>query len=299
MRIYIHNLTQWLRFRLCTLLVISHRAVQRVWGQLQLSAHLWQGWWVWHLHCRLLSNAANKDWPFIQMFCICTYFLFQMKPQEKVFFKDPVKLIQSRLQHISQVCLLCAEFAPSSLATALLIAVLGCLNVRAVSQLITRQWVIQQEIVSVRVIFVIKKHCFRITLRPLVNPWAILQKLNLSYIMFNFEVSFLHRFHFFSGHRWRELQRTTSISLSNWKDVWRKSPNRFTGDFNICYCSSMALSIKPNCNAILSTSVITRQLSELKRENADLKKQLLELKRENAELKKPLSQRRVSVPKVW
>ncbi|AWP04572.1 putative RING finger protein 212B isoform 3 [Scophthalmus maximus] len=37
-----------------------------------------------------------------------------------------------------------------------------------------------------------------------------------------------------------------------------------------------------------------RQLSELKRENAALKKQLSELKRETAELKKPLSQRRVS-----
>ncbi|XP_051809490.1 RING finger protein 212B-like [Acanthochromis polyacanthus] len=37
-----------------------------------------------------------------------------------------------------------------------------------------------------------------------------------------------------------------------------------------------------------------RQLSELKRENADLKKQLSELRRETAELKKPLSQRRVS-----
>ncbi|XP_045907311.1 RING finger protein 212B-like [Micropterus dolomieu] len=37
-----------------------------------------------------------------------------------------------------------------------------------------------------------------------------------------------------------------------------------------------------------------RQLSELKRENADLKKQLSELKRDTAELKKPLSQRRVS-----
>ncbi|XP_032386739.1 RING finger protein 212B isoform X4 [Etheostoma spectabile] len=37
-----------------------------------------------------------------------------------------------------------------------------------------------------------------------------------------------------------------------------------------------------------------RQLSELKRENTDLKKQLSNLKRETADLKKPLSQRRVS-----
>ncbi|XP_041805953.1 RING finger protein 212B-like [Chelmon rostratus] len=37
-----------------------------------------------------------------------------------------------------------------------------------------------------------------------------------------------------------------------------------------------------------------RQLSELRRENADLKKQLSELKRETADLRKPLSQRRVS-----
>lgn len=36
-----------------------------------------------------------------------------------------------------------------------------------------------------------------------------------------------------------------------------------------------------------------RQVSELKRENAELKKQLSELKRQTAELKKPLSQRRV------
>ncbi|KAM9718935.1 E3 ubiquitin-protein ligase RNF212B-like [Menidia menidia] len=37
-----------------------------------------------------------------------------------------------------------------------------------------------------------------------------------------------------------------------------------------------------------------RQLTELRRENADLKKQLSELRRETTELKKPLSQRRVS-----
>lgn len=55
------------------------------------------------------------------------------------------------------------------------------------------------------------------------------------------------------------------------------------------------LILKKDHNASFATSVITRQMSELKRENAELKKQLSELKRETAELKKPLSQRRVSV----
>ncbi|PWA17567.1 hypothetical protein CCH79_00011420, partial [Gambusia affinis] len=40
---------------------------------------------------------------------------------------------------------------------------------------------------------------------------------------------------------------------------------------------------------------LKKQLSELRRENGELKKQLLELQRETAELKKPLSQRRASV----
>ncbi|XP_061695403.1 RING finger protein 212B-like [Syngnathoides biaculeatus] len=35
--------------------------------------------------------------------CNYRYITDQMKPQEKVFFKDPVKLIQSRLEHISQI----------------------------------------------------------------------------------------------------------------------------------------------------------------------------------------------------
>lgn len=39
---------------------------------------------------------------------------------------------------------------------------------------------------------------------------------------------------------------------------------------------------------------LKKQLSELKRDNSELKKQLLEVQRETAELKKPLSQRRVS-----
>lgn len=32
--------------------------------------------------------------------------LFQMKPQQRVFFKDPVELIQSRLAQMTQVCLI-------------------------------------------------------------------------------------------------------------------------------------------------------------------------------------------------
>lgn len=44
---------------------------------------------------------------------------------------------------------------------------------------------------------------------------------------------------------------------------------------------------------LLEPLFFARQVSELTRENADLKKQLSELKRQTAELKKPLSQRRV------
>uniref|UniRef100_A0A3B4UDT4 Si:ch211-10e2.1 n=1 Tax=Seriola dumerili TaxID=41447 RepID=A0A3B4UDT4_SERDU len=98
----------------------------------------------------------------------------QMKPQEKVFFKDPVKLIQSRLEHISQVAL------------------------------------------------------FQRTQRERVSA------------------------HF--KHKSVEME-------GRLKEVTEQG---------------------------------YRQLSELKRENAVLKKQLSELRRETAELKKPLSQRRVS-----
>lgn len=67
--------------------------------------------------------------------------------------------------------------------------------------------------------------------------------------------------------------------------------------FNVHYCSSAAVQIKAsNVSDFLPSSVIRRQLSELKRENADLKKQLSELKRETAELNKPLSHRRVDIP---
>lgn len=51
-----------------------------------------------------------------------------------------------------------------------------------------------------------------------------------------------------------------------------------------------------SCSTVIKLSFFfppARQVSELKRENAELKKQLSELKRQTAELKKPLSQRRV------
>ncbi|XP_033507070.1 uncharacterized protein LOC117272319 [Epinephelus lanceolatus] len=98
----------------------------------------------------------------------------EMKPQEKVFFKDPVKLIQSRLEHISQI--------------------------------------------------------------------ALFQQTQREKVIEHFK------------HKSLELER-------HLKEVTEQG---------------------------------YRQLSELKRENADLKKQLSELKRETDDLKRPLSQRRVS-----
>ncbi|XP_067384932.1 RING finger protein 212B-like [Channa argus] len=98
----------------------------------------------------------------------------EMKPQEKVFFKDPVNLIQSRLEHISQI--------------------------------------------------------------------ALFQRTQMERVTSHFK------------HKSIELERRL-------KEVTEQG---------------------------------YRHLSELKRENADLKKQLSQLKRETAELKKPLSQRRVS-----
>ncbi|XP_035526288.1 RING finger protein 212B-like [Morone saxatilis] len=98
----------------------------------------------------------------------------EMKPHEKVFFKDPVKLIQSRLEHISQI--------------------------------------------------------------------ALFQRTQMEKVTAHFK------------HKSVELERRL-------KEV---------------------------------TEQAYGQLSELKRENGDLKKKLSELKWETAELKKPLSQRRVS-----
>ncbi|XP_059200640.1 RING finger protein 212B-like isoform X3 [Centropristis striata] len=97
----------------------------------------------------------------------------EMKPQEKVFFKDPVKLIQSRLDHISQI--------------------------------------------------------------------ALFQRTHMERVTAHFK------------HKSVELERRL-------KEVTEQG---------------------------------YRQLSELKRENDDLKKQLSELRRETADLKKPLSQRRL------
>ncbi|KAL6104855.1 rnf212b [Pungitius sinensis] len=106
----------------------------------------------------------------------CSYLFItnEMKPQEKVFFKDPAKLIQSRLEHISQI--------------------------------------------------------------------AVFQRAQTERVTAHFR------------HKSVELERRL-------KEVTEQG---------------------------------FRQLSELKRENAVLKKQLSDLKRETDDLKKPLSQRRVS-----
>lgn len=66
-------------------------------------------------------------------------------------------------------------------------------------------------------------------------------------------------------------------------------------DSNVHLWIAIALEGGNNQTAVLRspTPVFASQVSELKRENADLKKQLSELKRQTAELKKPLSQRRV------
>lgn len=37
------------------------------------------------------------------MFPTYSFNFLKMKPQEKMFFKDPVKLVQTRLEHIAQV----------------------------------------------------------------------------------------------------------------------------------------------------------------------------------------------------
>ncbi|KAK0147066.1 RING finger protein 212B [Merluccius polli] len=62
-----------------------------------------------------VSGCGHIRW--VQMFMVsrgtkedaatftCGHVLFQMKPQEQVFFKDPVKLIQTRLEHITQIAL--------------------------------------------------------------------------------------------------------------------------------------------------------------------------------------------------
>ncbi|XP_026230794.1 RING finger protein 212B isoform X2 [Anabas testudineus] len=125
-----------------------------------------------HIYCE--ACIKSKQCSVCGASCIYLPITDEMKPQEKVYFKDPMKLFQSRLEHISQI--------------------------------------------------------------------ALFQQTQMERVTAHFK------------HKCVELERRL-------KDITEQG---------------------------------YRQLTELKRENADLKKQLSELKRETAELKKPLSQRRVS-----
>ncbi|KAM9323182.1 E3 ubiquitin-protein ligase RNF212B-like [Pholidichthys leucotaenia] len=120
----------------------------------------------------------------------CSYLAItdEMKPQEKVFFKDPLKLLQSRLQHISQI--------------------------------------------------------------------AIFQRMQMERVTAHFK----HK----SAELERHLKGVTEQGFRQLSDLKKENTD------------------------------MKKQLLELRRENADLKKQLSELRRETTELKKPLSQRRAS-----
>ncbi|XP_014823314.1 PREDICTED: RING finger protein 212B isoform X1 [Poecilia mexicana] len=138
----------------------------------------------------------------------------QMKPQEKVFFMDPGKLIQARMENISQVCPICT----SSLAS----------------------W-----------------RRFHWSLRSFHTPQiAIFQQKQMERVMVHFKTK--------SAELERLLEEVSQQGHRQLSELKREN------------------------------SELKKQLSELKRENGELKKQLLELQRETAELKKPLSQRRVS-----
>lgn len=116
-------------------IVLFYRAVQCVWEQLSLLAHHRQGRWVpWCINCSILFWCHQQKMMLFYKMIICTNSQFQMKPQERVFFKDPIKLIQSRLEHFSQVCLVkCYHRAVSLLLLESCHS--GMLNVRAFSQL--------------------------------------------------------------------------------------------------------------------------------------------------------------------
>uniref|UniRef100_A0AAZ3S8S9 RING finger protein 212B n=1 Tax=Oncorhynchus tshawytscha TaxID=74940 RepID=A0AAZ3S8S9_ONCTS len=58
-----------------------------------------------HICCEGCINPNKKHCTVCGASCNYLAISDQMKPQEQVFFKDPVKLIQSRLEHIAQIAL--------------------------------------------------------------------------------------------------------------------------------------------------------------------------------------------------
>uniref|UniRef100_A0A087YF86 Si:ch211-10e2.1 n=1 Tax=Poecilia formosa TaxID=48698 RepID=A0A087YF86_POEFO len=141
-----------------------------------------------HISCEACIKSSEDFVNFIQHCFQQIEFTFQMKPQEKVFFMDPGKLIQARMENISQI--------------------------------------------------------------------AIFQQKQMERVMVHFKTK--------SAELERLLEEVSQQGHRQLSELKRENGE------------------------------LKKQLLELQRENGELKKQLLELQRETAELKKPLSQRRAS-----
>lgn len=134
--------------------VFYHRAVQCMWGQLQLSTHHRWGWWVCHSSLQVPVQCHQQR---INLFYIAnslylhTFFLFFIfisdEATGKGVFQGPCEAHPVTAgAHFTGLSPLCSGH-PSFLAAVIFNCYSGMINVRAASQL-TRQWVLQQQIAS-------------------------------------------------------------------------------------------------------------------------------------------------------
>lgn len=133
--------------------VFPHRAVQCVWGQLQLFAHHRWGWWVhWRFRGRILFNVTSRGWRYFTKWLSAQILNFRWNHRKWCFSKT---LLSSSNRGWSTFHRSVSSVKRYPKAASLLLFVncySGMLNVRAVSQLTSSLWVIQQEISPVRVI---------------------------------------------------------------------------------------------------------------------------------------------------